>query len=75
MRAALLMCLCLAVSCKAPPADDTRLPTVPVTLPNGKKVSFPIDGFAKTCLLEGVDELGYLLKFEKQVAAYEAARL
>ncbi|MEK7439475.1 MAG: 3-isopropylmalate dehydratase small subunit [Chloroflexota bacterium] len=51
------------------------LKTQTVTLPNGKKVSFPIDGFAKTCLLEGVDELGYLLKFEKQVAAYEAARL
>ena len=51
------------------------LKTQTVTLPNGKKVSFPIDGFAKTCLLEGVDELGYLLNFEKQVAAYEAARL
>jgi 3-isopropylmalate/(R)-2-methylmalate dehydratase small subunit len=46
-----------------------------VTLPNGKKVSFPIDGFAKTCLLEGVDELGYLMKFEIQVAEYEAAQL
>jgi 3-isopropylmalate/(R)-2-methylmalate dehydratase small subunit len=45
-----------------------------VTLPNGKKVSFPIDGFAKTCLLEGVDELGYLMKFEKQVAAYETTQ-
>lgn len=43
-----------------------------VTLPNGKRVSFPMDGFAKTCLLEGVDELGYLMKFEKQIAKYEA---
>ncbi|MBI5080874.1 MAG: 3-isopropylmalate dehydratase small subunit [Chloroflexi bacterium] len=43
-----------------------------VTLPNGKKVPFPMDGFAKTCLLEGVDELGYLMKFEKQIAEYEA---
>lgn len=43
-----------------------------VTLPNGKKVSFPIDGFAKTCLLEGVDELGYLMKFADKIAVYES---
>jgi len=43
-----------------------------VTLPNGKKVSFPIDGFAKTCLLEGVDELGYLMKFADKIADYES---
>ena len=43
-----------------------------VTLPNGKKVPFPIDGFAKTCLLEGVDELGYLLKFADKIAVYES---
>ena len=43
-----------------------------VTLPTGQAVSFPIDGFSKTCLLKGTDELGYLLGFEKQIAAYEA---
>jgi 3-isopropylmalate dehydratase small subunit len=32
-----------------------------------------MDGFSKTCLLKGVDELGYLQSFEKQIAAYEAA--
>ena len=42
-----------------------------VSLPDGRKVTFPIDGFAKTCLLNGVDELGYILGFEKQIAAYE----
>jgi len=45
-----------------------------VTLPGGRKVSFPIDRFSKTCLLNGVDELGYLLGFEKQIAEYEAAQ-
>jgi 3-isopropylmalate/(R)-2-methylmalate dehydratase small subunit len=45
-----------------------------LTLPNGHAVSFPIDSFSKTCLLRGMDELGYLLSFEKQIAAYEAAR-
>jgi 3-isopropylmalate/(R)-2-methylmalate dehydratase small subunit len=44
-----------------------------VSLPGGKKVNFPIDGFSKTCLLKGTDELGYLLSFEKQIAEYEAA--
>ena len=35
-------------------------------------VTFPIDPFNKTCLLNGVDELGYLLNFEKEIAAFEA---
>jgi 3-isopropylmalate/(R)-2-methylmalate dehydratase small subunit len=45
-----------------------------IALPGGRRVSFPIDGFSKTCLLNGVDELGYLLGFEKQIAEYEAAQ-
>lgn len=44
-----------------------------VTLPGGRTVSFPIDGFSKACLLQGTDELGYLLNFEKQISDYEAA--
>jgi 3-isopropylmalate/(R)-2-methylmalate dehydratase small subunit len=39
-------------------------------LPNGS-VEFPIDPFSKTCLLNGVDELGYIIGFEKQIAAFE----
>ena len=35
-------------------------------------VKFPIDQFNKTCLLNGVDELGYILGFEKDIAAFEA---
>jgi 3-isopropylmalate/(R)-2-methylmalate dehydratase small subunit len=42
-----------------------------MTLPDGRKVTFPIDGFSKSCLLNGVDELGYILGFEKQIVAYE----
>lgn len=42
-------------------------------LPDGRSVTFPIDSFNKTCLLEGIDQLGYLMKHEKQIAAYEAA--
>jgi 3-isopropylmalate/(R)-2-methylmalate dehydratase small subunit len=40
-------------------------------LPDGQAVTFPIDGFAKDCLLEGVDQLGYLLKHDAQISAYE----
>jgi len=42
-----------------------------LTLPNGSAYTFPIDGFAKTCLLQGIDELGYLLTLEDHIAAYE----
>ena len=43
-------------------------------LPDGRAVEFPVDEFAKTCLLEGVDELGYLLQREPAIAAFEAGR-
>lgn len=42
-----------------------------LTLPDGRAVHFPLDPFSKTCLLEGVDELGYLLKFDRKISAYE----
>jgi 3-isopropylmalate/(R)-2-methylmalate dehydratase small subunit len=40
-------------------------------LPDGRRVGFPIDGFSKVCLLEGIDQLDYLLKQEAPIAAYE----
>jgi 3-isopropylmalate/(R)-2-methylmalate dehydratase small subunit len=51
------------------------LATQTVTLPDGCSVEFPIDPFSKHCLLEGVDELGYILKNEAAIAAYEAGRV
>lgn len=42
-------------------------------LPDGRGVTFPIDQFSRTCLLEGIDQLGYLLKHELHIAAYEQA--
>ena len=47
------------------------LPSQTLTLPDGVSVSFPIDKFSKTCLLEGVDQLGYLLKRETLIEQYE----
>ena len=36
--------------------------------------SFQVNSFSKTCLLEGLDELGYILRHEPQIAAFEKAR-
>jgi 3-isopropylmalate/(R)-2-methylmalate dehydratase small subunit len=41
-----------------------------LSFPNGS-VQFPIDPFNKACLLNGVDELGYILSFENEIAAFE----
>ena len=38
----------------------------------GGSVTFPIDPFNKTCLLNGVDELGYIMGFEREIAEFEA---
>jgi len=43
-----------------------------LTTPSGRAVVFPIDSFSKHCLLEGVDELGYILSQESAIAAYES---
>jgi 3-isopropylmalate/(R)-2-methylmalate dehydratase small subunit len=57
---------------EAPSATLTiDLASQSLTLPDGRKVTFPIDGFSKSCLLNGVDELGYILGFEAQISAYE----
>jgi len=59
-------------------ADDAELSidleAETLTLPGDRQVPFSIDPFARRCLLQGVDQLGYLLSFEDQIAAYEAAR-
>jgi 3-isopropylmalate/(R)-2-methylmalate dehydratase small subunit len=47
------------------------LATQQLQLPDVTSVSFPIDPFSKLCLLEGVDQLGYLLKWTDRIAAFE----
>jgi 3-isopropylmalate/(R)-2-methylmalate dehydratase small subunit len=57
---------------EAPRAELTvDLATQTLSFPGGS-VTFPIDPFNKTCLLNGVDELGYIMGFEKEIAAFEA---
>ncbi|MGD9599831.1 MAG: 3-isopropylmalate dehydratase small subunit [Steroidobacteraceae bacterium] len=50
------------------------LETCTLALPNGVTVKFPIDAFARYCLLNGVDELGYLLSKDAAIGAYEQRR-
>jgi len=42
--------------------------------PDGRAYTFPLDAFAQTCLLEGVDELGYLLARQADIEHYEDTR-
>lgn len=59
---------------EAPRAELTvDLATQTLSFPGGS-VTFPIDPFNKTCLLNGVDELGYIMGFEEQIAKYESAK-
>jgi 3-isopropylmalate/(R)-2-methylmalate dehydratase small subunit len=46
-----------------------------LTLPDGSAVTFPVDEFAKQCMLNGVDELGYILQQEDAIKAYESKRV
>jgi len=39
----------------------------------GKEAHFPIDKFSKNCLLQGVDELGFILSMDQNISAYETA--
>jgi 3-isopropylmalate/(R)-2-methylmalate dehydratase small subunit len=50
------------------------LESLNVALPGGQNVEFPVAPFARKCLLEGVDQLGYIRSFEDQITAYEAKR-
>jgi 3-isopropylmalate/(R)-2-methylmalate dehydratase small subunit len=47
------------------------LETRVLRLPDGREVSFPIESFARYCLLNGVDETGYLLSQIPAIEAYE----
>jgi len=50
------------------------LPSQSIHLPDGQSVEFPIDAFSKKCLMDGIDQLGYLLEHENAIASYEEKR-
>jgi len=44
-----------------------------VQLPDGSAIGFAVDAFARRMILDGTDELGYLLSLEPRIAEYEAS--
>lgn len=52
---------------------DIDLNTARLTLPSGVSVPFPMEAFARHCLLNGIDELGYLRSKIADIERYEAA--
>jgi 3-isopropylmalate/(R)-2-methylmalate dehydratase small subunit len=65
--------LVAAVEADPAAAVVVDLASATLRLPDGAPAGFPIDPFAQAMLLEGRDELGYLLARLDEVAAYEAA--
>jgi len=45
-----------------------------LTLPDGSEIAFPIDGFSRYCLMNGLDQMGFLLEGDEKIRAYEEAR-
>ena len=58
------------------PGADVRIDVedATITLPDGRLTPFELDGFARYCLVEGIDQLGYLQRQLDQVEAFEEAR-
>jgi 3-isopropylmalate/(R)-2-methylmalate dehydratase small subunit len=58
-----------------PGADVTiDLDSTTLTLPTGVRARFPLEPFARYCLMNGVDELGFLLSKTPEIDAYERRR-
>jgi len=53
---------------------DIDLDQQTITRPDGKKISFEIDGFRKHCLLNGLDDIGLTLQKADVIKAFEAKR-
>src|SRR5512145_2280951 len=49
------------------------LETQKLILPDGRDVTFPIDAFSRYCLLNGVDQLGFLLGLDEPITAFETS--
>ena len=60
----------------ANPGAEVEASVIDATLrmPDGRELSFPIDDFARYCLVEGVDQLGYLRQKEPDIKKFEESR-
>lgn len=45
-----------------------------LTLPDGRAIDFTMDSFARHCLVEGIDQLGFLQQHAAGIAEFEEAR-
>lgn len=54
---------------------DIDLESMRLTLPNGTSVAFPVEPFARHCLLNGLDEFAYLRSKLHDIERFEAARV
>ena len=50
------------------------LETQTLTLPDGESVTFPVDSFSRMCMLQGKDQLEYILSFKEDIKTYEVQR-
>jgi len=53
---------------------DVDVADATLQLPDGKSIAFPIDGFARYCLVEGIDQLGFLRQKIDRIEKFEKAR-
>ena len=53
---------------------DIDVAAATLTLPDGRTVEFPIDAFARHCLLEGIDQLGFLQQHMDAINTFEETR-
>lgn len=53
---------------------DIDVTNATLTVADGKPVRFPIDAFARYCLTEGIDELGFLRNEEAAISRFEETR-
>jgi 3-isopropylmalate/(R)-2-methylmalate dehydratase small subunit len=47
------------------------LDSTTLVLPGGERVKFPLEAFSRYCLMNGIDELGFLLGRMNEIEAYE----
>ncbi|MEE9136546.1 MAG: 3-isopropylmalate dehydratase small subunit [Gammaproteobacteria bacterium] len=45
-----------------------------LSLPDGRTATFPIDGFSRHCIMNGIDQLGFLQQQEAAIADFETNR-
>ena len=48
-----------------------RMENQVVVMPNGIQIPFPVDSFARTCLMQGTDQLDYLISFDAEITRFE----